>query len=324
MTETDLPTVTIGITAFNCEDTLRRAVASAFEQDYPNKEILIVDDCSRDSTHDIALELAAAYKDIRVIRAPKNGGVAASRNLIINNTEADFIVFFDDDDVSEPDRISEQLKLINACEEGDITKLVICHSARTVEYSPSFSRYEKGIAQDAGPKGISGPIISEAILCGTRVKELKGGCPTCTQMARTLSYQKLHGFDERLTRSEDTDFSIRAAENDATFVSTKKALVYQKMTKGDEKKLIIERQNWLYLLGKHRSIVERKTDFTFALAWLDLRYMFLKKNHVGFTIALIKLLTSFPKETVTKAYQAFSNLRLHSAMSEFVEENERK
>ena len=62
MAQTDLPTVTIGITAFNCEDTLRRAVASALEQDYLNAEILIVDDCSTDHTHNIALELAAAQK----------------------------------------------------------------------------------------------------------------------------------------------------------------------------------------------------------------------------------------------------------------------
>ena len=63
MAQTDLPTVTIGITAFNCEDTLRRAVASALEQDYLNTEILIVDDCSTDHTHTIALELAAAQKN---------------------------------------------------------------------------------------------------------------------------------------------------------------------------------------------------------------------------------------------------------------------
>ena len=50
MAQTDLPTVTIGIAAFNCEDTLRRAVASALEQDYLNTEILIVDDCSTDHT----------------------------------------------------------------------------------------------------------------------------------------------------------------------------------------------------------------------------------------------------------------------------------
>ena len=85
--------------AFNCEDTLRRAVASALEQDYLNTEILIVDDCSTDHTHTIALELAAAQKN-QSTQGTRNGGVAATRNLIINNTNADFIVFFDDDDVS--------------------------------------------------------------------------------------------------------------------------------------------------------------------------------------------------------------------------------
>ena len=130
------------------------------------------------------------------IRALKNGGVAASRNLIIKNTEADFIVFFDDDDVSEPNRISEQLKIIKACEQGDHTKLVISHTARLVTYSESLTRYEKALAQAAGPLGVSGPKVSEAILCGTNKKELRGACPTCSQMARVSTYLELNGFDE--------------------------------------------------------------------------------------------------------------------------------
>ena len=142
MAQTDLPTVTIGITAFNCEDTLRRAVASALEQDYLNTEILIVDDCSTDHTHTIAFGIGRRTKKIRVLKARRNGGVAATRNLIINNTNADFIVFFDDDDVSAANRISEQLQRIIACEDGDSTKLVLCHSARHVEYGTGQVRYE--------------------------------------------------------------------------------------------------------------------------------------------------------------------------------------
>ena len=324
MTETDLPTVTIGITAFNCEDTLRRAVASALEQDYLNKEILIVDDCSRDGTHDIALELAAAYKDIRVIRAPKNGGVAASRNLIINNTKADFIVFFDDDDVSEPDRISEQVKSILACEQGNHTRLVICHTARLVEYAKNSTRYERGLAQGAGPLGVSGSIVSEAILCGTSQAELKGACPTCCQMARHATYTQMDGFDENLSRSEDTDFSIRAAESGAFFVGIEAPLVKQIMTNGCEKSSRVEKKNWLYLLQKHRRIIERKMVFDFLILWLEFRYALLDRRFMVALALFTLLFFKYPALTSKKIYFAAPNLQQHVAMSKFTISSEQQ
>ena len=321
MTGTDLPTVTIGITAFNCKDTLRRAVASALKQNYINKEILIVDDCSSDGTHDIALELAANHKDIRVIRALKNGGVAASRNLIIKNTEADFIVFFDDDDVSEPNRISEQLKIIKACEQGDHTKLVISHTARLVTYSESLTRYEKALAQAAGPLGVSGPKVSEAILCGTNKKELRGACPTCSQMARVTTYLKLNGFDENLRRSEDTDFTIRAAECGATFVGIDVPVVQQFMTNDKSKSLTCERENWIYLTHKHRKIIERHMAFEFALSWLELRHQRLSQGYHPFLRLLWFLILRHPSQTFKKLYFAVPNIPLHSAMARFAKNN---
>ena len=44
------PLITVGITCFNAEDTIARAVTSAFKQNWPNLEIVIVDDCSSDSS----------------------------------------------------------------------------------------------------------------------------------------------------------------------------------------------------------------------------------------------------------------------------------
>ena len=299
-------------------------MASALEQDYLNKEILIVDDCSSDGTHDIALELAAAYKDIRVIRAHKNGGVAASRNLIIKNTEADFVVFFDDDDVSETNRISEQVKSILACEQDDQTRLVICHTARLVEYAKNSLRYEKGLAQGAGPLGVSGSMVSEAILFGTSQAELMGACPTCSQMARHATYTQIDGFDEKLTRSEDTDFSIRAAERGASFVGIKAPLVRQTMTHGNEKNLIVEKNNWLYLLQKHRQIIERKMVFDFLILWLNLRYALLGRRFAAALILLFPLFARYPFQTLKKIYFAIPNLQQHVAMSKFKNISERQ
>mgnify|MGYP001416721132 CR=1 FL=1 len=45
--------VTIGITCFNAEKTIGRAILSALSQDWENKEIIIIDDGSSDNSHKI-------------------------------------------------------------------------------------------------------------------------------------------------------------------------------------------------------------------------------------------------------------------------------
>ena len=42
--------ITIGITCYNAEATIERAIKSAYSQDYKETEIVIVDDCSIDKS----------------------------------------------------------------------------------------------------------------------------------------------------------------------------------------------------------------------------------------------------------------------------------
>ena len=142
--------VTIGVTAYNCEDTLETAVNSALSQDYNEIKILIVDDCSSDNTNAIARGLAKLHPNVALIRSNKNQGVAASRNIIIDNANSPFIAFFDDDDISQPNRISSQLEAILACETETKKELILCHTARVVVYTNGVSRYQQSLAQVAG------------------------------------------------------------------------------------------------------------------------------------------------------------------------------
>lgn len=73
-----LPKVSIGIITYNHEHFLAECLDSVLAQTYPNFEITIADDCSKDRTHDIALEYARKHPDRikRVIRSEKNLGMA--------------------------------------------------------------------------------------------------------------------------------------------------------------------------------------------------------------------------------------------------------
>ena len=101
--------MTIGITAYNAEDTIREALQSALEQTLPAHQIIVVDDCSTDTTMDVLAEYES-YPNVEIHQNPQNGGVAVSRNVIVEHATGEFIVFFDDDDISAKDRAEAQVR----------------------------------------------------------------------------------------------------------------------------------------------------------------------------------------------------------------------
>ena len=70
------PLITIGVTCFNAEDTIVRAIESAQKQDWPNFEIVIVDDASTDNSIKIIEEMQREDQRISLHRHDKNQGVA--------------------------------------------------------------------------------------------------------------------------------------------------------------------------------------------------------------------------------------------------------
>ena len=93
--------VTIGIPVYESAPYIRRALMSALNQTYPSIEFLVVDDCGEDGSVAIIREIADAHprgKDIRIISNAQNMGVAASRNIIIEEAQGFFLYFMDSDD----------------------------------------------------------------------------------------------------------------------------------------------------------------------------------------------------------------------------------
>ena len=81
------PLITIGITCFNAESSIRRAVESALAQSWAHKEIIVVDDCSTDSS----LETLKDLKGIKVIHHEQNIGPGGARQTLLNEAQGEFI-----------------------------------------------------------------------------------------------------------------------------------------------------------------------------------------------------------------------------------------
>ncbi|WP_158650917.1 glycosyltransferase family 2 protein, partial [Acinetobacter indicus] len=99
------PLVTVYIPTYNRLELLQRAVKSVQEQTYHNLEIIIVDDCSTDGTHEYLEKVSKEDKRVRYFLKEKNSGACVSRNIAIKNSKGEFITGLDDDDYFERNRI---------------------------------------------------------------------------------------------------------------------------------------------------------------------------------------------------------------------------
>ena len=94
------PLVTIIVPCFNEAAVIQESIRSVARIDYPNLEILVVDDGSTDDTFEKAMELERKEK-IRVLTKP-NGGKADALNFGISQALGDYILCVDADSVIIP------------------------------------------------------------------------------------------------------------------------------------------------------------------------------------------------------------------------------
>jgi glycosyltransferase involved in cell wall biosynthesis len=102
-----LPLVSILIPAFNAQRWISDTIRSAVTQSYPHKEIIIVDDGSRDETFAVAKRFAS--KDVVIVRQ-ENQGPSAARNHAFSLCQGDYIQWLDADDLLSPTKVEKQLK----------------------------------------------------------------------------------------------------------------------------------------------------------------------------------------------------------------------
>ncbi len=123
-----LPGISVVIPAYQAQQTICRAIASALRQDYPTLELIVVDDGSTDATARLAGEYAAGDGRVRVLRNPKNQGVAYSRNRGIQNARYPLIAFLDSDDEWMPEKLRLQAQALLAHPECALCFTAACYS----------------------------------------------------------------------------------------------------------------------------------------------------------------------------------------------------
>jgi glycosyltransferase involved in cell wall biosynthesis len=171
------PLVSVIIPSYNHAAYLRECVDSVLAQDYPNIEVIVVDDGSTDASVDIL----RAYGDRIILLHQARGRQARARNLGLSVAKGELVAFLDSDDRYLPRRIASAVEALCASPEVD----VVWGDYRLVD--------------------ASGAVVSEArwaASAGDFRRELIAGNPICnaTVTLRRHVLDDIGGFDERAPR----------------------------------------------------------------------------------------------------------------------------
>lgn len=101
--------VSVIMPSYNASQFIAESINSVLLQTYSNWELLIVDDCSKDNSVEVAQKFVNIDKRVRLFSLEKNVGAAASRNVAMDNAQGRYIAFLDSDDVWEATKLEKQL-----------------------------------------------------------------------------------------------------------------------------------------------------------------------------------------------------------------------
>ena len=90
--------ISIIVPVYNAEEYIEGCLCSLLEQTYSNIEVICVDDCSTDNSVNIIKKYEAKDNRIKLFSTENNSGPATARNIGLDNSNGEFIMFCDNDD----------------------------------------------------------------------------------------------------------------------------------------------------------------------------------------------------------------------------------
>jgi len=104
--------VSIIMPMYNCKNYVVDSIGSVILQTYTNWELVVVDDCSIDSSYEIVNKLSKNESRIRLYQMPRNSGVTKVRNYALSLARGKYIAFLDSDDLWFPEKLYTQITFL--------------------------------------------------------------------------------------------------------------------------------------------------------------------------------------------------------------------
>lgn len=117
------PLISVLTTCYNHDKFIGDAIESVLNQTFDDWEMIILDDFSEDNSREIIKKYALKNEKVKYIFDDKNLDQGARFNTYLHKVESTYIAFLDSDDFMQPNRLKEQLEIMeNSPEIG------VCHS----------------------------------------------------------------------------------------------------------------------------------------------------------------------------------------------------
>lgn len=236
--------ISVVIPAFNREATLHRCLDSILGQEVLPKEVIVVDDCSKDRTVSIAKSFG---EKVRVFVQSANSGAQAARNRGVLEASEPWIAFQDSDDEWLPGKLARQWEVL-ASQAGkeDVILHSDCLRCTDGEVSPWVLPQTEG--DDARKLLLSRPA---PMFQGMLVAK--------------SSLERIGLLDEKVPSYQEWETSIRLSSQ-GRFVHIREPLFKYNFHAGPtiSKDAAREAAGYSYVTGKHERSIRREVG---EVAW---------------------------------------------------------
>jgi O-antigen biosynthesis protein len=197
------PKVSVIVCSYNGASTLDNCLASLMKVNYPDYEVILVDDGSTDNTQDIA----AKYPSIVNIKQ-KNMGLSYARNVGAHAAKGDIFAYTDGDCMADPDWL---YFLVGTLLSGDYA------GVGGPNISPPAANWIQACVS-AAPGGPSHVLLTDTVA---------EHIPGCNMAFHRWAYEQVGGFDPFYRKAgDDVDFCWRLQQGGGAIAFSPAAIVW--------------------------------------------------------------------------------------------------
>jgi len=206
--------VSIIMNCYNGEQYLKEALESIIKQTYKNWELIFWDNQSTDKSASIFKSYTESR--FKYFYAPIHTGLGEARKKAIKKTTGKWIAFLDVDDMWLPDKLSEQIKIINRYKHDNIG--LVYGKTYFLEMKGKNKKYF--IYQNSDRKLSEGHIVRDLLYKGNFI-------PFLTVIVNKKAYEEVGRFSSSLKFSPDYYLYILIAEKYIVKAVKKRIAVYR-------------------------------------------------------------------------------------------------
>ncbi len=237
--------VSVIVPVYNGEKSIERCAGSILNQDYPELELILVDDGSRDRSWEIIQAIAAADHRVKAIHQ-ENGGVSSARNRALDEASGTYVQFADVDDWLPMDAT----KLLVREMEAQSSELVVGDFYRVVDGNVS----EKGSIASGGTLTLQ-QYADEMMLSPA---DLYYGVLWNKLYRRDIIERYGIRMDENISYSEDMIFNLEYLLHVKNIAILKAPVYYYQYTKGS---LVDQSLNLSSTIKMKKSVIGYYNEF---------------------------------------------------------------